>query len=57
MICEEQSGHAEQQGAGDLLSNAEGSVASEAVMPMVDFFLVRGTRTAALLFTRVVWSL
>jgi hypothetical protein len=33
---EEQAGHTEQQGADDLLSDAEGSVASEAVMPMVD---------------------
>jgi hypothetical protein len=33
---EEQAGHTEQQGTDDLLSDAEGSVASEAVMPMVD---------------------
>jgi hypothetical protein len=32
---EDQAGHAEQQGADDLLSDADGSVASEAVMPMV----------------------
>jgi hypothetical protein len=36
--AEEQAGHAEQQGANDLFSDAEGSVASEAVMPMVDLF-------------------
>jgi hypothetical protein len=35
---EEQAGHAEQQGADDLLSDAERSVASEAVMLMVDLF-------------------
>jgi hypothetical protein len=39
---EEQVGHAEQQGASDLLSHAEGSVASEAsaeaVMPIVALF-------------------
>jgi hypothetical protein len=35
---EGQAGHAEQQGADDLLSDAEGSVASEAVMLMVDLF-------------------
>jgi hypothetical protein len=39
---EEQSGCAELQGASDLLSDAEGSVASEAsaVMPIVDLFSV-----------------
>jgi hypothetical protein len=39
---EEQAGRAEQQGAGDLLSYAEGSVASAAVaevaMPIADLF-------------------
>jgi hypothetical protein len=41
---EEQAVHAEQQGAGDLLSDAEGSVASEAsaevAMPLVGLFSV-----------------
>jgi hypothetical protein len=41
---EEQAGRAEQQGARDLLSDAEGSVASEggaeAAMPIVDLFSV-----------------
>jgi hypothetical protein len=41
---EEQAGCAEQQGAGDLVGNAEGSVApetdAEAAMPIVDLFSV-----------------
>jgi hypothetical protein len=41
---EDQAGCAEQQGAGDLVSNAEGSVApeanAEAAMPIVDLFSV-----------------
>jgi hypothetical protein len=41
---EEQAGRAGQQGARDLLSDAEGSAASEAgaeaAMPIVDLFLV-----------------
>jgi hypothetical protein len=57
--CEDkvQAGRAEQQGAGDLLNGAEGSVASEAAMPIVDLFSVRGRYTTALQFTRVVWTL
>jgi hypothetical protein len=38
-----QEGHAQQQGAGDLLSDAEGSVAyeeDEAAMPVVDLYSV-----------------
>jgi hypothetical protein len=58
---EEQAGCAEQQGAGDLVSDAEGSVApeadAEAAMPIVDLFAVRGWCTAAPQFTRVVWAL
>jgi hypothetical protein len=57
---EEQAGCAEQQGAGDLVSDAEGSVAPEAdaevAMPIVDLFSVRGWCTATLQFTRVVWA-
>jgi hypothetical protein len=49
------------QSAGDLLSDAEGWVASEAsaeaAMHIVDFFLVAGRCTAAPQFTRVVWPL
>jgi hypothetical protein len=41
---EEQAGYAEQQGAGDLVSDAQGSVSpepdAEAAMPVVDLFLV-----------------
>jgi hypothetical protein len=39
--CAMSAGRAAQQGAGDLLSDAEGSVASEAAMPIVDLFSVR----------------
>jgi hypothetical protein len=52
---EEQAGHAEQQGADDRLSDAEGSVASEAVVPMVDLFLF--WEEGAQLLTRVVCAL
>jgi hypothetical protein len=58
---EEQAGRAVQQGLGDLLSDAEGSVASEAgaeaAMPIVALFSGSGRCTAKLLFTRVVWAL
>jgi hypothetical protein len=53
---EEQVGRAEQQGAGDLLSDAEGKVASEAAMAIVDLS-VWGTCTATPQFTRVAWAL
>jgi hypothetical protein len=58
---EEQAGCAEQQGAGDPVSDAEGSVApeadAEAAMPIVDLCSVRGWCPAAPQFTRVVWAL
>jgi hypothetical protein len=61
---EEQAGHAQQQGAGDLLSDAEGSVAYEAgieaAMPIVDLYSVRGrciVRRMRQWFTRVVRAL
>jgi hypothetical protein len=53
---EEQGGRAEQNGTGDLFSNAEKSVASEAAMPIVYLFSVRGRCTAVPQFTRVVWA-
>jgi hypothetical protein len=52
---EEQAGHTEQQGADDLFSDAEGSVASEAVMPMVN--LCQVCEEGAQLLTRIVWAL
>jgi hypothetical protein len=52
---EDQAGHAEQQGADDLLSDADGSVASEAVMPMV--YLLQVCEAGAYLLIRVVWAL
>jgi DNA-binding PucR family transcriptional regulator len=52
---EEQAGRTERQGAGDLFSDAEGSVASEAAVPFG--VSVRGRCTAAPQFTRVVWAL
>jgi hypothetical protein len=51
---EEQAGRTERQGAGDLFSDAEGSVASEAAVPIG--VSVRGRCTAAPQFTRV-WAL
>jgi hypothetical protein len=52
---------AEQEGAGNLFSDAEGTVASEgraeASMPVVDLFVVRGGRTTAPQFSSVVWAL
>jgi hypothetical protein len=54
---EERAGRTERQGAGGLFSNAEGSVASEAAVPIVDLLSVRGRCTAAPQFTRAVWAL
>jgi hypothetical protein len=55
---EEQAGSAEKQDPGDLLRDAEGSLASEAgaeaAMPVVDLFWAKGTCTAAPQFTRVL---
>jgi hypothetical protein len=50
---EEQAGLAEQQGAGDLLSDAEGSAASEAAMHILAVSSFSGKCTAVQKFTRV----
>jgi hypothetical protein len=41
---DEQARRPEQQGAGDSLSDTEGSVASEAAMPIVDLFILKKLR-------------
>jgi hypothetical protein len=58
---EERASLAEQKGAGDLLCDAEGSVAfqagAEAAMPIVDSFSIRGRYPPAVQqYTRVVWA-
>jgi hypothetical protein len=54
---EGRAGRAELQGAGDLLSDAEGMVVYEAAMPIIDLLSVRGRWTVASQFTRVVSKL